>query len=128
MVGQPVFAVIMITVGLLFVLNEVVTWIWGQRTLDLGDPWGRTRSTVGDVVLPVKDLWTLGAGRCRAWPGSSLLFRWSDLGLAMRATAIDQEAAMARGINVRRVFTLSWAIAAAVAALAGVTLAPVRRR
>ncbi|HET9011521.1 MAG TPA: branched-chain amino acid ABC transporter permease, partial [Gemmatimonadaceae bacterium] len=52
-----------------------------------------------------------------------VFFRYAGLGLAMRATAIDQEAAMARGISVRRVFAASWAISAGVAALAGITLA-----
>lgn len=122
MIGRPVFAVIMITVGILFVLNEVVTWIWGQESLNLGDPWGQDKVTVGDVVLPVRDLWTLAlAGGVLA--AFFAFFRWSSLGLAMRATAIDQEAAMARGVNVKLVFALSWAIAAGVAALAGVTLA-----
>lgn len=122
MVGRPLFALIMMTVGILFVLNEVITWIWGQRTLNLGDPWGQDKVTVGDVVLPVKDLWTLGLAAV-VLAGFFAFFRWSDLGLAMRATAIDQEAAMARGVDVKRVFTLSWAVSAGVAALAGVTLA-----
>ncbi len=122
MVGQPLFGLIMMTVGILFVLNEVITWIWGQQTLDLGDPWGQDKVNAGDVVLPVKDLWTLGLAAL-VLGGFFAFFRWSDLGLAMRATAIDQEAAMARGVDVQRVFTLSWAVSAGVAALAGVTLA-----
>ena len=51
------------------------------------------------------------------------LFRYSKIGVAMRATAVDQEAAMAQGISVERVFLVSWAIAGAVAAVAGATLA-----
>lgn len=121
-VGRPVFAVIMITVGILFVLDQVVTTIWGHDALTLGDPWGIRRFEVGGVVLAVKDLWTLGLGAL-VLAAFFALFRWSSVGLAMRATAIDQEAAMARGISVRKVFAASWAISAAVAALAGVTLA-----
>lgn len=122
LIGRPVFALIMVTVGILFVLNELITWIWGQQSLSLGDPWGQDRVALGDVVLPVRDLWTLilAGGVLAAF---FAFFRWSDIGLAMRATAIDQEAAVARGVNVKRVFALSWAIAAGVAALAGVTLA-----
>ena len=121
-VGQPVFAVIMITVGLLFVLDQVVTTIWGHDTKSMGDPWGIDKVDLAGINIAVRDLWTLGiAGLMVA--AFFALFRYSGLGLAMRATAIDQEAAMARGIDVRRVFALSWAIAAMVAAVAGMTLA-----
>ena len=121
-VGRPAFAVIMITVGLLFFLDQVITSIWGQETLDLGDPWGIGTVTVGSVVLGIRDIWTIGIAAA-ALTGFFALFRWTGLGLAMRAAAIDQEAAMARGISVRRVVALSWAFGAMVAALAGVTLA-----
>jgi branched-chain amino acid transport system permease protein len=122
MVGQPTFAVIMITIGILFVINEVVTTVWGAQTLDLGDPWGIQRLNVGDVTLSYKDLWTLGLAAA-ALVGFFVLFRFSRIGVAMRATAVDQEAALAQGISVRRVFAASWAISGVVAAIAGVTLA-----
>jgi branched-chain amino acid transport system permease protein len=122
MVGRPLFALIMITVGVLFVLNEVVTWIWGQQTVDLGDPWGQDKVTVADVVVPVRDLWTIGIAAA-VLGAFFAFFRLSNLGIAMRATAADQEAAAARGVDVRGIFALSWAVAAGVAALAGVTLA-----
>jgi branched-chain amino acid transport system permease protein len=121
-VGRPAVAVIMITVGLLFVIEQVITTVWGGDTLDLADPWGIDTVNIGGVVLAVTDLWTLliAAAVLGAF---FVFFRFAGLGLAMRATAIDQEAAMARGISVRRVFAASWAISAGVAALAGITLA-----
>lgn len=122
LVGRPVFAVIMVTIGLLFILEQVVTGIWGFDRLNLGDPWGISRVTVGEVVLSVKDVWTIVlAGLVLL--AFFLFFRYSDLGVAMRATAFDQEAAIAQGIGARRIFALSWAIAGAVATLAGVMLA-----
>jgi branched-chain amino acid transport system permease protein len=121
MVGQPVFGIIMITIGLLFVLDQVVPSIWGYDALDLGDPWGIDTVTAGDVVLGVKDLWAIGlaAGALGAF---FVFFKFTGIGLAMRASAFDQEAALARGISVRRVFAWSWGIAGGVAALAGVSL------
>jgi len=122
MVGQPVFAVIIITIGILFVLEQVVTSVWGSENLNLGDPWGLKRVTAGKVVLSHHDLWTIGlaAGVLGLF---FLFFRYSSLGLAMRASAIDQEASLAQGISARRVVAASWGIAGLVAALAGVTLA-----
>jgi branched-chain amino acid transport system permease protein len=121
MVGRPVFAVIMITIGLLFLLDQIVTSIWGYEALDLGDPWGIDTTSVGGVVLAVKDLWAivLAAG---VLFGFFVFFKYSRMGVAMRACALDQEAALARGISVRRVFAWSWGIAGGVAALAGVSL------
>jgi branched-chain amino acid transport system permease protein len=68
------------------------------------------------------DVWTviLGAGVLLAF---FLLFQYTRIGLAMRATAVDQEAALAQGISVRQIFALSWAIAGAVAVVGGMMLA-----
>jgi branched-chain amino acid transport system permease protein len=123
MIGQPVFALIIATVGLLIVIQEIVHAIWGVNPLSIGDPWGLKTVELGDgIVVSHVELWTI------ALTGLVLLaffafFRYSSLGLAMRATALDQEAALAQGISARRVFATSWAIAGVVAALAGVTLA-----
>ena len=121
MVGQPVFAVIMITIGLLIIINQVVTRVWGFTDLDMGDPWGIETVEVGDITMRIKDLWTIGL-TAAVLVGFFTFFRYSTLGVAMRATALDQEAALAQGISARRVFATSWGIAGLVAALAGVTL------
>lgn len=122
MVGQPVFAVIMITIGLLFVMEQTTTSIWGFQNLNLGDPWGIDNISAGGVVMPMRDLWTIGIVAAVVTI-FFVYFRRSTMGIAMRATALDQEAAMSQGINVRLVFAVSWAIAGAVAALAGMSLA-----
>ena len=122
MVGEPVFAVIMITIGLLFIIEQAVTAIWGFDSLNLADPWGVNTVKAGDIVMATKDLWTLGIAAA-VLGAFFLFFRLSTLGVAMRATAIDAEAALAQGISARRVYAVSWAISAGLAALAGVTLA-----
>ena len=121
MIGQPTFALIIATVGLLIVITEVVRAIWGVNPLSIEDPWGLDTVTIGDVVISHVDLWTMGL-TAAVLLVFFVFFRYSSMGLAMRATALDQEAAMAQGISARRVFASSWAIAAVVAALAGVTL------
>ena len=122
MVGQPVFAVVMVTIGLLFVIEQLIPTLWGYEAKNLGDPWGVETKDVAGLSLAVRDLWTLAlAGGALA--GFFLFFRYTRYGLAMRATAFDQEAALAQGISVRRVVAMSWGIAGIVAALAGVSLA-----
>jgi branched-chain amino acid transport system permease protein len=121
MVGQPVFSVIMITIGLAIFIDQVVTWKWGFDRLDLEDPWGLATFTVGGVIVAVTDVVRIvAAGGLLA--AFFAFFRYSRVGIAMRATASDQEAALAQGISASRIFGLSWAIAAAVATLAGVLL------
>jgi branched-chain amino acid transport system permease protein len=122
MIGQPPFAAIMITIGVLFVLEQIVTSIWGFETLNLGDPWGNDRIAAGDVTIAVRNLWSVGLAGA-ALLAFFLFFRYSNTGVAMRATALDPEAALAQGISPGRVYTLAWAVSGAVAALAGVTLA-----
>lgn len=121
MVGQPAFAVVMITIGILFVIEQLIPTIWGPGAKNLGDPWGVETVDAGGVVLAVADLWTI-ALTAAALGAFFAFFRFSRYGLAMRAAAFDQEAALAQGISVSRVVALSWAIAGIVAALAGVTL------
>jgi branched-chain amino acid transport system permease protein len=122
MVGEPVFAVIMITIGLLFIIEQAITAIWGFDALNLADPWGVRTTEIGGVVMSVRDLWTLGIAAAIVG-GFFAFFRYSKLGVAMRATAFDAEAALAQGISARQVYAVSWAISAGLAALAGVTLA-----
>ena len=121
MVGEAPFTLIMVTIGVLYVVDNLVTAIWGPDLKDLGDPWGSDVIHVGDVVLPVRELWSIGTTAVVLLL-FFLFFRFSPLGLAMRATALDQEAAMAQGISARTVYRTSWAIAGVVAALAGVML------
>jgi branched-chain amino acid transport system permease protein len=122
MIGKPTFAAIMITIGVLYVIEQVVTSIWDFQNLNLGDPWGNKIVEPGGVTISHADLWTIGLAAL-ALLAFFLFFRYSSTGVAMRATALDPEAALAQGISPGRVYTLAWAVAGAVATLAGVALA-----
>lgn len=121
MVGKPVFSVAILTIGLDIVLIVVAIDLIGTDIRSVDDPWGIGRLTVGDLVILQKDLAAIVAA---AVVVALLLgfFRFSRFGLAMRATAADQEVSLAQGITVTRVFASAWAIAAALAALAGILL------
>lgn len=117
--NQPVFAVILVTVGLLTIARFVIAAAWGTEPRNLGDPFGLSTVTLGGVTVPVRDLFTIGA-TVASVAVIMLLLRGTAFGLAMRATADDREAALVQGVRTDRVVALSWALAAAFAALAGV--------
>lgn len=122
MVGKPAFAQLMVTLGLLFVLQEVAANIWGLGQLDMNSPWGNETVEILGAPIRVDGLWTIAFAAVLV-SAFFVFFRYSRLGLAMRATAIDQEAASAQGISSRAVYLASWAIAGAVAGLAAVMYA-----
>ncbi len=122
MVGEQPFTVIMVTIGLLYIIDSLTQSVWGPDARNLGDPWGIRTVKAGDIALALKDLWTISLAGLVLF-AFFLFFRYSNLGLAMRATAMDQEAALAQGISAGRVYRASWAFAGMVAALAGATLA-----
>lgn len=122
MVGQPVFAVILITLGLLFVLEQVCTTLWGYDLVMLGDPWGLATVDVAGVTVKVLDLWTIGTSAA-ALVGFFLAFRFSRVGIAMRAAASDPEAALAHGVSPQVIQGIAWAVAGVLAVVAGVFIA-----
>jgi branched-chain amino acid transport system permease protein len=119
LIGQPVISVIMVTIGLTFVLQGVAAILWKAGTRSLPLPVRSDPFILGEVfVSPINVVAAATAILCLAAFG--LFFTQSRLGIAMRAVADDQQAAMTAGINVRRVFALSWAIAGLAAAAGGI--------
>lgn len=118
MVGKPVFVVAIITIGVDIAIRVVVNRFIGLGARQVGDPWGLSLLDVGGIQVQQRHLWMM---LITAVVVTVLFtfFKYSRVGLAMRATAFDQETALAQGISVGTVFALSWAIAGALAALAG---------
>ncbi len=125
--GRPVFAVIMATLGVGYIIDASVASIWGTSPHTVREPFTAMASPsglikVGSIRILMVDLVTFGISMA-VMAAFFVFFRKSKIGTAMRATAFDQEAATAQGISPARIFGLSWAIAAALATLAGVLLA-----
>jgi len=128
MVGRPVFSTALVTVGLFTVLLIVAFRLFDSKPRTVEDPWQLNtfclvqgdgqcavqvfHNTVGRFVIAMAVLAALGWWLTR-----------SRVGVAMRATSLDQEVAMAQGIDVGRMFSLSWALGGALVALGGVLLA-----
>ena len=119
LIGRPVIAVVMATIGLAAVLRGVATMAFGGGTRAIVMPVSDEPIELGPVMLPPVQL--VGAGVSLVFlAGFTWFFLKSRIGIAMRAVADSQQVAMAMGINVRRYFALAWAMAGIVSALGGV--------
>lgn len=136
MVGRPAFSAAIVTVGLFIVLLVVAFRLFDSKPRTVGDPWQLNSLCVGGVTTESFGVVSCTGG-VQVYENAigrfvislvviGLLGWWlsrSKLGLAMRATSLDQEAAQAQGVSVGRMFSISWAIGGGLAALAGALLA-----
>ena len=121
MIGEPVISVIMVTIGLSIFFQAVVKSIFGVWAQPFPE------------IFPVKSVDVFGLAVQPAYLMSLVVslvimvafawfFKYSRMGLAMRATAFNQQVAQSLGISVKNVFAMAWAISAMVSALAGVVV------
>lgn len=122
MVGKPHFSVVMVTIGLASLIRAVVGGAYGYQERTFPSPFSQAPIALGAVKLSAVDLVIIAAVAILV-VGFILFFKYSPLGIRMMAAADYQEAAVISGININRVFAISWAIAALAAAVAGVLLA-----
>lgn len=123
MIGRPVFSILMITIGLDIILRTVVLVRWGSNPVPAATPFNITSGINSfGVHFGANDIWTIIVTIvvCAAL---FIFFRFTRYGLSMRATALDQEVALAMGINIRTIYALAWGISAAIATIGGVFLA-----
>ena len=121
MVGKPVFAVAIMTIGLNTAINIVALDLLGLDLRPFSNPWGLSVVTLGDVRVAHSQI--AGVVAAVVLVGALLaFFKYSRMGLAMRATAFDQEVALTQGVSVPMVFAVSWAIASVLAMVGGVFL------
>lgn len=121
LIGEPVISVIMVTIGLSIFFQALMKWMFGV----FAQPY--------PAIFPVAQVNVLGLQVQTAYlmslaisllimGGFAVFFQYSKYGLAMRATAFNQQVAQSLGISVRQMFALSWAISAVVSAVAGVVV------
>ena len=124
MIGEPPFAVLMITIGLGFILRALAGAIWGNDPKSIASPLAGGVVRFGEVAIGYENI-AIIAGTIILCLALFLFFSFTRLGVAMQAASQNQLAAYYCGIPVKRVFSIIWALSAAIAATAGVLVAPI---
>ena len=120
---RPEVVIVIVTIGLLIALNGLTGWIWGADVKAFDSPFPNDTFEVGGVTISTQDVGTFGV--CLAtvlllWA----FFRFTTLGLAMRAVANNQNASRLVGVRVGWMLALGWGLAAVLGAVAGMMAAP----
>lgn len=121
LIGEPIISIIMVTIALSIIMQSILNWTFGNSSASFPQ------------IFPVESVSLFGLQVETAYIMSLVLsvvvmsvffafFRYSKYGLAMRATAFDQQAAQSLGVSVGQVFAMSWAISAVVSGIAGIII------
>ena len=121
MLGQPTISIVMVTIGLSSILMGAAEMIWGAGFRSFPAIFPRAPIIIGDIVLRSNIFYGFILSSV-AVIVFALLFKYAKVGVAMRATATDQTASFSMGINVKSIFTLSWALGAIAASLGGIII------
>ncbi|MCC7275622.1 MAG: branched-chain amino acid ABC transporter permease [Alphaproteobacteria bacterium] len=121
MIGEPVISVIMVTIGLSIVFQATMKWAFGVFAQPFPPIFAQESVTVLGLEVRTVYLVSLFVS-LGIMGGFAYFFKATRMGLAMRATAFDQQVAQSLGISIRTVFAMAWAISAAVSAVAGVVV------
>jgi branched-chain amino acid transport system permease protein len=126
LIGEPVFAIVILTVGLGFFLRSVVTMIpgWGTESHGLETPFTERFLRYSQLVISWEHLAIILLTFALVFV-LFCFFKFTRVGVAMRAASQNQLAAVYMGISINKVFSLIWIISAALGAFAGILLAPV---
>lgn len=120
-IGEPVISIIMVTLGLSIILRALMQIIWGTELRSFQGVFSNEPIQLGPINISEVFLFSLVAALILLVV-LTLFFKYSLLGVAMRATADDEQAAQSMGISVKRVLAATWAVAAMVAAVGGIFL------
>ena len=124
MLGEPVFAVVMVTIGLSIFLRSMAGIIFGYNNLIFPSPFPKETVQFSGIILSQTQIWIMGSTLALII-AFFIFFKYSRMGLAMRGTADDQNIALLMGISVKRVFASIWGVSFLTAAVAGIFLANV---
>ncbi len=122
LIGQPILAVIIVTLALGYFLEGVAIMAWGADTKGLPEFISRKAIWLGPVSIAQHYIWAFGIA-ILLFVLLLLFFRYTKLGLGMQIVSEDQQVARSLGISVKNVFAQSWAFALVIAAISGILYA-----
>jgi branched-chain amino acid transport system permease protein len=122
--NRPPLTTIIVTLGLFVALNGAATWEWGGDVKDFPSPFSTRPVHVGGVAFSIQDLGIIGVSLglvILLW----LFFRFTKLGLALRAAAVNPDESRLVGVRVPWMLALGWGLAAMLGAVSGLMVAPI---
>lgn len=121
LVGEPIISVIMATIGLSIFMRALMNWVFGNNAVRFPPVFEQQTVEIGGLNVQTAYLMSLVLSlfvmAMFFW-----FFRYSRWGLAMRATAYNQQVAQSLGVSIGKVFAMAWAISAVVSGIAGVVI------
>ncbi len=123
LLGSPLFAIVIATLGLSILIRSMATMIWGSNELNFPMPLTEQSIPVFNMNLSSAHILIVATAAVIV-VGFSLFFRFAKLGIALRAVAQNQLGSAITGISVERIFSVSWFLSAAIGAIAGMLIAP----
>jgi len=121
LIGEPIISVIMVTVGLSIFFQAMMKWMFGVFAEPFPEVFGTKSMNILGLNVQTPYIMSMLVSLV-IMVGFAWFFKFSRFGLAMRATAFNQQVAQSLGISVKMVFAMAWAISAVVSALAGVVV------
>ena len=119
----PILTVAIVTIGLFFVVNGASFWIWSPEVKSMPSPFSTRPIHIAGVAFSIADLGIIGVSLLAVlllW----LFFRFTKLGLAMRAAALNPDSSRLAGVRVSWTVALGWGFATGLGAVAGLMAAP----
>jgi len=119
----PVLTIVIVTLGLVFVVDGIARWGWSSETRSLPNAFSTRPIDIAGVAFSIQDLGNIAVS-LGVVVLLGLLFRYTKLGLALRAAAVNPQESRLLGVRVSWMLALGWGLAAAMGAVSGMLTAP----
>ena len=119
----PILTTVIITIGLVLIFNGAAGWIWSAEVRAFPSPFPNDTWNVGGVSISVQDVGTIAVVLVLV-VALAAFFRFTKIGLALRASALNPEASRLVGVRVGWMLGIGWGLAAMLGAVAGMLAAP----
>jgi branched-chain amino acid transport system permease protein len=121
LIGEPIISIIMATIGLSAVFKSATSAIWGTQIQVFPPLFPNEPVKVGEIVISQVYIYTFLTAMA-LMVVFALFFKFTRMGVAMRATANSHQVALSMGISVKRIFAVSWCVSAVVSAIGGILI------